>query len=64
MINYRVQNIDALVLLRQSGVTVLDSIQTYPYGKFAHILIPENNKIELWKPVDNVLTKMGGSTNK
>ena len=51
MINYRVQNIEALVSkLQENGVTVLDSIATYDYGKFVHILDPEGNKIELWEP--------------
>ena len=51
MINYRVQNIEALVdKLKENGVTVLDSITTYEYGKFVHILDPEGNKIELWEP--------------
>ncbi len=65
MINYRVQNIEGLVTkLRESGVTILDSIETYEYGKFVHILDPEGNKIELWEPVDSVLTQMGGKTTK
>jgi len=51
MINYRVQNIEALVeKLKKDGVTVLDTIATYDYGKFVHILDPEGNKIELWEP--------------
>lgn len=51
MINYRVQHIEALVdKLKANGVTVLDSIETYDYGKFVHILDPEGNKIELWEP--------------
>lgn len=50
MINYRVENIVALVEeLKSSGVTVLDEIQTHDYGKFVHILDPEGNKIELWE---------------
>lgn len=53
MINYRVENIEKLVdELRNNGVTILDSIATYDYGKFVHILDEENNKIELWEPVD------------
>ena len=57
MINYRVQNIEALVdELKASGVRILDSIETYEYGKFVHILDPENNKIELWEPIDQVFT--------
>ncbi len=58
MINYRVVNIENLVeQLKESGVTVVDSIETYDYGKFVHILDSENNKIELWEPVDSVFTK-------
>ena len=51
MINYRVQHIEALVdKLKENGVTVLDSIASYDYGKFVHIMDPEGNKIELWEP--------------
>jgi predicted enzyme related to lactoylglutathione lyase len=65
MINYRVQNIEGLVQnLRDNGVTVLDTIESFDYGKFVHIMDPEGNKIELWEPVDSVLTKMGGNTTK
>lgn len=63
MINYRVQNIEGLVAkFKDNGVTILDSIAVYDYGKFVHILDPEGNKIELWEPVDSVLTQMGGRT--
>jgi predicted enzyme related to lactoylglutathione lyase len=52
MINYIVQNIEGLVSkLRGDGVTILDNIETYDYGKFVHIMDPEGNKIELWEPV-------------
>jgi len=66
MINYRVVNIEALVeQLKKDGVTVLDTIETYEYGKFVHIMDPEGNKIELWEPVDEVFEKMyDGSTTK
>ena len=58
MINYRVGNIEKLLAeLKDSGVTVLDDIETFEYGKFVHILDPEGNKIELWEPVDEVFTK-------
>ena len=51
MINYRVQNIEGLVnKLKENGVTILDSIATYDYGKFVHIMDTEGNKIELWEP--------------
>jgi predicted enzyme related to lactoylglutathione lyase len=52
MINYRVQNIEALVeKLKQNGVNVLDSIENSDYGKFVHIMDADGNKIELWEPV-------------
>lgn len=58
MINYRVENIEELVEeLKKNGVTIVNAIETYEYGKFAHILDLENNKIELWEPIDNVFTQ-------
>ncbi|MEI6059815.1 MAG: VOC family protein [Bacteroidota bacterium] len=54
MINYRVENMASLVeLLKSEGVTVLDEIAEFEYGKFVHILDPDGVKIELWEPVDN-----------
>jgi len=53
MINYRVDNLEALVeQLKAEGVTIVDDIAAYDYGKFVHIVDPEGNKIELWEPVD------------
>lgn len=60
MINYRVENLKRLVeLLKQEGVTVLDTIETYEYGKFVHIMDIEGNKIELWEPNDVEFEKLG-----
>jgi predicted enzyme related to lactoylglutathione lyase len=53
MINYRVQNLEGLVMkFKENGVTILDEIVTYDYGKFLHIMDAEGNKIELWEPVN------------
>jgi predicted enzyme related to lactoylglutathione lyase len=53
MFNYRVENIESLFKeLKENGVNVLDSIESYDYGKFVHILDIEGNKVELWEPVD------------
>jgi predicted enzyme related to lactoylglutathione lyase len=53
MINYRVENLEALVEeLKKNGVTIVDKIETYDYGKFVHIMDIEGNKIELWEPID------------
>ncbi len=56
MVNYRVEDLEKLVVqLRSEGVTILDDIETYPYGKFVHIMDVEGNKIELWEPIDEKL---------
>jgi predicted enzyme related to lactoylglutathione lyase len=53
MINYRVENLAALVEeLKKEGVTITDTIQTVDYGKFVHIMDIEGNKLELWEPND------------
>jgi len=53
MINYRVDNLEALVEeLKKAGVTILDKMETYDYGKFIHILDAEGNKIQLWEAVE------------
>jgi predicted enzyme related to lactoylglutathione lyase len=57
MINYTVQNIEGLVKnLKKSGVTILDTIESYDYGKFVHIMDPDGNKIELWEPAPSAPT--------
>jgi len=53
MINYRVENLEWLIdELKKEGITVVDEIESFEYGKFVHILDPENNKIELWEAND------------
>lgn len=65
MINYRVYDIENLIInLKTNGITVLDEIEEYEYGKFVHILDIEGNKLELWEPIDSFLTELSGSTNK
>ena len=54
MINYRVENLEGLVeQLKKEGVTIVDKIETFDFGKFVHIIDVEGNKIELWEPGDN-----------
>lgn len=56
MINYRVENLEWVVeQLKNEGVTILDEIQSFDYGKFVHILDLEDNKIELWEAIDTAL---------
>ena len=53
MINYRVENLEALVeQLKNEGVTIVDKIEDSEYGKFVHIIDVEGNKIEFWEPKD------------
>jgi len=53
MFNYRVENLEALLkVLKEEGVTIVGNMETYDYGKFAWIMDNENNKIELWEPID------------
>ena len=53
MINYRVNDLEKLVaVLKLEGVTIVDTIESYDYGKFVHIMDEEQNKIELWEPID------------
>ena len=60
MINFRVADLVRLVEeLRGSGVTVVDSIQSFDYGKFVHIMDLEGNKLELWEPNDVEYEKLG-----
>jgi catechol 2,3-dioxygenase-like lactoylglutathione lyase family enzyme len=51
MINYRVRNLDAMLAqLRALGVAVDPKVTEDFNGKFAWIVDPEGNKIELWEP--------------
>ena len=51
MINYRVRNLEAMLAqLKAVGVTVDGKITEDANGKFAWILDPEGNKVELWEP--------------
>lgn len=60
MINYRVDDLEALVkALKSESVRIVDEIETYEYGKFVHILEPEDNSIELWEPIDSALDQDG-----
>lgn len=53
MINYRVADLEGLVEeLKKEGVTIVDKIESYDYGKFVHIIDIEGNKIELWEAKD------------
>ena len=51
MINFRVENLEWLLEeLKKAGIEQVGEMQVHEYGKFAHIMDPEGNKIELWEP--------------
>jgi predicted enzyme related to lactoylglutathione lyase len=51
MINYRVDDLDALLeQLRDEGVTIDPKRENFEYGRFAWIIDPAGNRIELWEP--------------
>ncbi len=51
MINYRIDNMDELLAqLKQNGVDILKGPDSEENGKFAWIMDPDGNKIELWEP--------------
>ena len=61
MFNFRVENLaELLQSLKEEGIHQVGEIMEYPYGKFAHILDPEGNKIELWEAIDEEYKKMIG----
>ncbi len=51
MVNYAVDDLDAIIArLHAKNVDVIKRSDDENYGRFAWILDPEGNKIELWEP--------------
>jgi predicted enzyme related to lactoylglutathione lyase len=51
MINYRVDNLmEMLNQLKRNGVDIVKGPESDDNGKFAWILDPDGNKVELWEP--------------
>ena len=52
MINYRIDNMDEMLeQLSQNGVEIVKGPDSDYNGKFAWIMDPDGNKIELWEPM-------------
>ena len=52
MINYRVDDLEALLAqLTEAGVPIAERSEDYSYGRFAWIVDPEGNRLELWQPL-------------
>ena len=51
MINYRVENLQALLeVLREEGCDVDAKTEESEFGKFGWVMDPEGNRVELWEP--------------
>jgi predicted enzyme related to lactoylglutathione lyase len=51
MINYRVRDLDAMVAqLKRQGIEQVGEPQSGEFGRFAWVMDPEGNKVELWEP--------------
>jgi predicted enzyme related to lactoylglutathione lyase len=52
MINYRVDDLDELLTqLRRDGGSIVKGPESHENGRFAWILDPDGNKLELWQPM-------------
>jgi len=52
MINYRVDDLTELLeQLTANGVELLQGPESHENGKFAWIMDPDGNKVELWEPM-------------
>ncbi len=51
MVNYRVDDLDALLAkLREEGCNVDAKVDESEFGKFGWVMDPEGNRVELWQP--------------
>jgi predicted enzyme related to lactoylglutathione lyase len=50
MVNYLVDDLDALVKALQEEGVAIEKREDSEYGRFAWIVDPEGNRIELWEP--------------
>jgi catechol 2,3-dioxygenase-like lactoylglutathione lyase family enzyme len=52
MINYRVDNLDEMLKqLRAADIEIIGGPESHENGKFAWIMDPDDNKVELWEPM-------------
>lgn len=59
MLNLRVEDLEWLLEeLKKEGVEQIGETQVYDYGKFAYIMDPEGNKLELWQSNDEEYEKL------
>ena len=53
MINYRVDDMKGMIQqLKEGGVEIFKGPESHENGKFAWIIDPDGNKVELWEPMN------------
>ena len=53
MLNFRVRDLDGLLgELREAGIELAAGIEQHDNGRFAWIVDPEGNRVELWEPAE------------
>jgi len=53
MINYRVDDMKGMIQqLKEGGVEIFQGPESHENGKFAWIIDPDGNKVELWEPMN------------
>ncbi len=58
-LNFRVVGIEELILnFKNKGLLILMDVEDFSYGKFARIVDPFGNVIELWEPIEDEYRKM------
>lgn len=51
MINYRIDDMAGMLTqLKRGGIEILQGPESHENGKFAWIMDPDGNKVELWEP--------------
>ena len=51
MVNYRVDDLGELLeQLRAAGVEIVKGPEAHEHGRFAWVMDPDGNKVELWEP--------------
>ena len=52
MINYRIDNMAEMIeQLKAGGIKIHQGPESHENGKFAWVMDPEGNKVELWEPM-------------
>ncbi len=63
MVNYRVVDLETLIeSLRADGVEIAKEIESFDYGKFAHIVDGDGMRVELWEANDGEYEKIVENT--